>query len=214
MEPMIITYYGAEFVKVQAGDTILAFNPIAKESDFKSSRFGADIAFVSIDHVDFNGVDNLTYKDKKPFVVSGPGEYEVKSVFIKGFMSESIYKGESYINTIYVVKFDDINICYLGALSSLDKLTSETKESIGDVDVLFAPVAGGDVLGPDEMSKISVSISPKITIPIYHDTSSKKSTENLMKEIGTSTSPVSKLTIKKRDLSEMEGEIILLSSQA
>lgn len=211
---MIITYYGAEFVKVQAGDTVLAFNPIAKESDFKSSRFGADVAFISVDHVDFNGIDNLTYKEKKPFVISGPGEYEVKSVFIKGFMTESIYKGKAYINTIYVVRFDDINICYLGVLGSLDKLTSEIKESIGDVDVLFVPVGGGDVLGPDEMNKISVSIAPKITVPIYHDVSSKKSTENLMKEIGSSVEPVSKLTIKKRDLSEKEGEIVLLSSQA
>ena len=33
---MIITYQGVEFFKVQFGDTILAFNPISKESKFKN----------------------------------------------------------------------------------------------------------------------------------------------------------------------------------
>ena len=214
MKSMIITYYGSEFIKVQTGDTILAFNPIAKGSDLKSSRFGADIALVSLDHADFNGVDNLTYKDKKPFVVSGPGEYEVKSVFIKGFITESVYKGKPYINTIYIIKFDDINICHLGVLNSSDKLTGEIKEAIGNVDILFAPVGGGDVLGPEEMNKVSVSIAPKITIPICYDASSPKSIDSLMKEIGNGVSPVDKLTVKKRDISEKEGEVVLLLSQA
>lgn len=213
MESMIITYYGSEFIKIQTGDMVLAFDPIAKESAFKKARFGADIAFVSMDHVDFNGVDSLVYKDKKPFVISGPGEYDVRSIFIKGILTEAIYDGKTYINTIYLVKFDDINICHLGVLNSSDKLSGEIKEVIGNVDILFAPVGGGDVLGPDEMNKVSVSLAPKITIPIYYDTSSKKSIDGLIKEIGNGISPVEKLTIKKRDLSEREGEVVLLSSQ-
>ncbi len=214
MELMIVSYYGSEFIKIQTGDTVLAFNPIAKGSDFKSSRFGADIALVSLDHLDFNGVDNLTYKEKKPFVISGSGEYEVESVFIKGFMTKSVYKGKPYINTIYIVKFDDINICHLGILNSFDKLTGEIKEAIGNVDILFAPVGGGEVLGPDEMNKVSVSIAPKLTIPIYYDDFSKKSIDSLIKEIGNGVSSVDKLTIKKGDLSEKEGEVVMLLSQA
>lgn len=213
IESMIITYYGSEFIKVQTGDVVLAFNPIAKGSDLKSSRFGADVALVSLDHVDFNGIDNLTYKDKKPFVVSGPGEYEVKSIFIKGFMTESVYKGKPYINTIYMVKFDDINICHLGVLGSIDKLTGEIREGIANADILFAPIGGGDVFEPEEVSKVSVSIAPKIIIPMCHDASSKKNIDILKKEIGSEAVPIDKLTIKKRDLAEKEGEIVLLSPQ-
>ena len=209
---MIITYYGSEFIKVQTGDVVLAFNPIAKGSDLKSSRFGADVALISLDHADFNGVDNLTYKEKKPFVISGPGEYEVRSIFIKGFMTESVYKGKPYINTIYMVKFDDINICHLGVLGSIDKLTGEIKEGIANADILFAPIGGGDVFSPEEVSKVSVSIAPKIIIPMCYDTSSKN-IDILKKEIGNGAAPVDKLTIKKRDISEKEGEIVLLSPQ-
>ena len=46
---MIITYQGAEFFKVQFGDTTLAFNPISKESKLKPTRFFADIASVTFE---------------------------------------------------------------------------------------------------------------------------------------------------------------------
>ena len=100
---MIINYLGGEFVKVQFGDTIIAFNPISKESKLKPSKFGADIVLSSINHPDFNGIDQVVFGEKKPFAIAGPGEYEVKGVFIKGFASESGYDGEKRINTIYTV---------------------------------------------------------------------------------------------------------------
>ena len=42
---MVITYYGAGCFKVQSGETVLAFNPPSKESEFKSPRFASDIVF-------------------------------------------------------------------------------------------------------------------------------------------------------------------------
>ena len=209
---MIITYYGSEFIKLQTGDTVLAFNPIAKESTFRSYRFGTDIALVSVNHSDFNGVDNLVYKDKKPFVVSGPGEYEKNSIFIKGFLTQIIYKGKPYINTIYLVKFDHIKICHLGVLNSLEQLTNDIKEAINGADILFAPIGGGDVFDQDEMNKVSVSIEAKITIPIYHNASSKKEIDALVKKIGNGVSVFEKLTVKKSDFSDKEGEVIILTT--
>jgi hypothetical protein len=90
---MIITYHGAEFFKVQFGETILAFNPISKESKLKATRFGADIALISINHKDMNGADQLSFGDREPFIVNGPGEYEIKGVFVKGYPSEYAYGG-------------------------------------------------------------------------------------------------------------------------
>jgi hypothetical protein len=84
---MVITYLGADFFKVQFGDITIAVNPISKESKLKQARFGADIALVSANHPDLNGVDMVSHGDKKPFVISGPGEYEIKGVFIKGLPS-------------------------------------------------------------------------------------------------------------------------------
>ena len=115
---MVITYHGGESFKVTFGDTTVAINPISKESKLSGARFGADIAIVSLNDKDFNGVEQVTHGDRKPFLISGPGEYEIKKVFIKGFQSVSEYGGSERINTVYSIMLEGMNLVVLGALSS------------------------------------------------------------------------------------------------
>ena len=210
---MIITYQGVEFFKVQFGDTVLAFNPISKESKFKNTRFFADIALVSLNHPDMNGTENLSYNGKEPFVISGPGEYEVKDVFIKGFASKSTYDGKERINTIYSVTLENMNICFLGAISDIN-LSKEVKEALGDVDILFVPIGDNGVLDPAKAEKLSVEIEPKIIIPMhYGEVGTKDSLKKYLKEAGEeNVKPLDKLTVKRKDLEGKQGESIVLSS--
>lgn len=195
------------------GDIVVGFNPVGKDSSYKESRFGSDIALVSLNHPDFNGIEQLAYKDKVPFVISGPGEYEIRGIFIKGFITKAHYDKKDCINTIYTMKFDGINMCHLGGLGRPEELTGELKESIGDVDVLFVPVGGGDFLESSEASKIVVSLAPKVVIPVGFN-GSKKELEAFLKEVGNDVKPVDKLTTKKNDLAGKEGEVVILKSQA
>ena len=81
---MIITYNGLQFFKISQGEMTMAFNPVSKSSKSGiSSKFGADIALVTTNHPDYNGVEQLSHGDRVPFVVSGPGDYEVKEIFIR-----------------------------------------------------------------------------------------------------------------------------------
>jgi len=212
---MIITYLGVDFFKVQFGDTTLAFNPISKESKFKSTRFMADIALVSLNHPDMNGTENLSYNGKDPMVISGPGEYEVKEIFIKGFNSKSEYGGKERINTIYSVSLEGMNLCFLGALSDTN-LSSEVKASLGDVDILFLPIGGEGVIDPAKAEKLSVEIEPKVIIPMhYGEVGAKDALKKYLKEAGEeNVKPIDKLTIKRKDLEGKEGETIVLSVSA
>lgn len=206
---MIISYYGGQFIKIVQGDMTIAFNPPSKDSKLKSSKFGADIALVSLNDKDFNGIDNLSHGDKKPFVISGPGEYEVKGSFIKGIATNSLYGGEKKINTIYTVSIDNINICFIGALTT-NEISSETKEKIGMVDILFIPIGGDGVLDPKSAHKLSNSFEPNIVIPLQYNADNL---EIFLKEEGvTNGKPLDKLTIKKKDLDDKKGEIIVLVS--
>ncbi|MEK9177861.1 MAG: MBL fold metallo-hydrolase [Patescibacteria group bacterium] len=214
---MIITYLGGEFVKVQFGDTTLAFNPISKDSKLKSSKFGADIVLTGINHPDMNGVDQATFGDKKSFVITGPGEYEIKGVFIKGFQSESGYDGEERINTIYSVTLEGMNICYLGAINTAE-LPKEADEAIDDVDILFVPIGGNGVLEPAKAYKLAVAISPKLIIPIHYgeiggNPPTGGSLKTFLKEAGENPAPVSKLTLKKKDLEGKEVEVVVLEQE-
>lgn len=209
---MIITYQGGEFFKLQFGDTILAFNPISKESKLKSSRFGADIAFISLDHKDFNGVENLEFGEKKPFIISGPGEYEIKGIFIKGFASSSNYDGKKGINTIYLLSLDSMNICFLGALDG--EIDKETMESLDNIDVLFTPIGGDGTLDASASYKLAVKLEPRLIIPMQYDEKSD-ALKKFLKEGGEEKmTSEEKLSIKKKDLEGKEGDIVVLASQS
>lgn len=210
---MIITYLGGQFFKVQFGDTTLAFNPVSKDSKLKSSRFGADIALITANHPDFNGVDQVTHGEKEPFVISGPGEYETKGVFIKGFLSEGKYDVD-LLNTIYAVSLEGMNLCFLGALSS-SELKSATIEALDEIDVLFVPIGGEGVLEPAKAYKLAVSLAPKLIIPMhYGELGAKDALKTFLKESGENVTPVDKLTLKKKDLDGKEGDVVVLEAQA
>ncbi len=210
---MIITYLGGEFVKVQFGDTTLAFNPVSKESKLKTAKFGADIVLSSLKHPDMNGFDQVSFGDKTPFLVNGPGEYEIKGVFIKGLPSDSEYDGEKRINTIYTVALEGMNICFLGAVGTAE-LPKETDEAIEAVDVLFVPIGGEGVLTPAQAYKLAVAIGPKLIIPIhYGDIGSKDALKLFLKEAGENPKPETKLTLKKKDLEGKDADVVVLEKE-
>ena len=209
---MIISYHGMDFFKVSFGDTTIAVNPISKDSKEKSTRFGSDITLVSLNSPEHSGSDVTSRGDKESFVISGPGEYEVSGVFIKGFLSKSNYgekeNNSEKINTIYMVSLEGMNLAFLGALSDTN-LSDEAKEAIEETDILFVPIGGDGVLDATAAHKLAVQFEPKLIIPShFKDNGALK---KFLKEAGEeSVKPVDKLTIKKKDLDGKEGDVIVL----
>ena len=206
---MIVTYYGKQFFKIQLGERTIAYNPIGKDSKEKGSRFGADIVLSSLRHPDFNGADQCAYGDREPFVIAGPGEYEVGGIFIKGFGVDTVYGGERKVNTIYSVMFEGINLCFLGSLGSGSALSNEVKEGLGEIDVLFAPIGGGDALGASDAYKLTLALEAKVVIPMDYE---KSALDTFIKESGENAETVDKFTFKKKDLEGKEGSVIIVKS--
>lgn len=207
---MIITYFGKQFFKITQGDMAIAFNPVSKSSKSGvSAHFGADIAFVTTNHPDYNGVEQLSHGDREPFVISGPGDYEVKEIFVKGVMSNANIGGKKYINTIYLLSVDNISIAFLGALADID-LSKEAREAIDGPDIVFVPAGGKDMLDIKQSAKLVSSLEPRLIIPMDFDSASLKA---FLKELGEEKAEVvDKLTLKRKDLEGKEGEVIVLSA--
>lgn len=209
---MVITYHGLECFKVQFGDTVLAFNPPTKKSKHQSVRFGADVVLASMNHEDFNGTDTIPAKDDNVFVIDGPGEYEVKGVFVKGYRSYSMYDGAQRLNTIYFVRLEKMTLCFLGGLNDKD-LSQEIINALDEVDILFIPIGGDGVLTAGEASKLAVKIAPKVYIPMHYKDEKDPALKAFIKDVGDEdTKPVDKLTVKAKDMKEYEGELVVLSS--
>jgi L-ascorbate metabolism protein UlaG (beta-lactamase superfamily) len=197
----------------------IVIDPFDEEfTGLKLPNLSADIALVTHDHKDHNNV-----KDVKgtPFIIDGPGEYEVKEVFIQGIPAfhddkEGKEKGQ---NTIYLIEAEGIRFCHLGDLGQ-KLLTDEQLEKIDGVDVLMIPVGGEYTIDFAAAQKIIGQIDPKIIIPMHFSLPGPKGTPKMklddvskfLKAMGKpSVTPVDKLVVKDSTLPK-EGamEIVVL----
>lgn len=205
---MILTAHEGACIRAQVGDTTVVFGPVSKKSkDLKPTNFGADVALIPLNHPDMNGAEEAGRGDKQPFVISGPGEYEVSGITASGFPAHSRYSAEDRINTVYALTLDDIAILYCGALEG--DLPKEVLE-MDAPDILFVPIGGGGILDAAEAQKLAVKLEAKIVIPLLYD---DKSLKQFLKEAGEEgVKSIEKLTIKRKDLIGKEGDVVVLQS--
>ncbi|PJE69583.1 MAG: MBL fold metallo-hydrolase [Candidatus Staskawiczbacteria bacterium CG10_big_fil_rev_8_21_14_0_10_38_10] len=154
------------FSSAKNGSINIVIDPFDETIGLKPPSFPADILLVTHDHHDHNNVKAVK---GEPFVIKGPGEYEVKGVHINGILAfhddqQGKEKGE---NVIYVIEAEDMKICHLGDLGQR-QLTDEQLEKIGSVDILMIPVGGTFTISAKEAQKIISQIEPKIVIPMHY----------------------------------------------
>ena len=207
---MIITYFGKQFFKITQGEMTIAVNPVGKGSKTGvSARFGADIALSTTNHPDYNGFEQVSHGGKAPFLISGPGDYEVKGITVRGALSDAVIGGKNYVNTIYSLELDGMTIVHLGAMTGKE-VPDSAKEIITEPDILIVPV-DADVTDAKTSAKRASAIEPKLIIPMDYD---EKSLKAFLKELGEEKAEtVEKLTIKRKDLEGKEGEVVVLSAQ-
>jgi L-ascorbate metabolism protein UlaG (beta-lactamase superfamily) len=188
-------------------------DPFSEETGLRLPKLEADIVLVTHNHQDHN---NIKAVSGSPFLISGPGEYEVKNIFIQGIPSWHDEKGgeERGENTIFVLETEEMRICHLGDLGQKE-LTSEQLEQIGSIDILMIPIGGVYTISAKESIKIMSQIEPKIIIPMHYQIPKLKlkldGLDKFLKIMGIKTiEPLNKFTIKKKDLSEEEAKIIVL----
>ncbi|OGF83026.1 hypothetical protein A3B18_02420 [Candidatus Giovannonibacteria bacterium RIFCSPLOWO2_01_FULL_46_13] len=209
---MVITYYGLSCFKVESGKLTLAFDPPSKDSDLKPPRFSADVVLSSHNHPRHNGLHELS---GEPFLISGPGEYETKELLITGSPSFHDKSGgeKKGLNTIYTVEMENMRLCHLGDLGTAE-LSAEALEAIGEVDILFVPAGGEDVLDPEEAVKVINLIEPKIVIPMHYALAKSikgAKIEEFLDELGEKgIKGEEKLTIKKKELPEEGMKVVVL----
>ena len=83
------------------------------------------------------------------------------------------------------------------------------KEAVGEVDILFIPIGGGELLELQKVAGAPFIWRRKELVPMNYNESQLK---QFIKEFGADkTEPMEKLTIKKKDFtSRKKGEIVVL----
>lgn len=204
------------------GQINIVIDPFDENTGLKVPKLEADILLITHNHPDHNNakaVSGIISAGPKgtPFLIEGPGEYEIKEVYIQGI---SVWHDDSEgkdqgATTIYTIESEGLKLCHLGDVGQKE-LTDEQLETIGDVDILMVPVGGNYTISAKEAIKIISQIEPKITIPMHFQIPKLKSkldgVEKFLKALGLkSITPEPKLTIKEKDLSPEEAKIVVLS---
>ncbi len=213
---MDITYLGHSSFKLRGRQVSLITDPYAEDIGLKFPKHtSSDIVTISHDHSDHNAKKNI---EGTPYVVSGPGEYEIAGVSIVGIGTyhdneKGTKRGK---NTIYRIEMDGVSIVHLGDLGHT--LSSEEIESLDGVDVLLVPVGGTYTINAEEASAIINEIEPTIVIPMHYNRQglNQKTFGTLaplstfLKEMGKEeVVPQPKLTVTKDKLPE-EMQVIVL----
>lgn len=217
---MIIQWYGHACFKLQGqnDEVSIVIDPFDPSTGWKLPKFQADITAISTDTPDYNFSDAVKRTDQKtPFVVEGPGEYEVKGVFIYGIdilKKKESEKGKEARTTIYSFSFDELYVLHCGSLNRL--LTEKEIDQIGKVDILLLPVGGGSAMDSKTAVECIAQIEPRIVIPMQYKLSGLKndlgSIEQFLKEYGVKAGETSdKLKISKKELPIEETKIIVLN---
>lgn len=210
---MDITYLGHAAFKLKGKTASVVVDPYDSSVGPKFPKVESEIVAITHAHFDHNAFSQVS---GAPFVISGPGEYEVKGIEVVGVSSFHDNKqGEQRgMNTIYNFKIDKINICHLGDLGQTS-LSDQQIQEIGNVDILLIPVGGHFTIDASEANKIASQIEPRIIIPMHFKDKDTKIEElvgvdKFLKEIGKENlEPVNKLTITFDKLPE-ETQVVLM----
>jgi L-ascorbate metabolism protein UlaG (beta-lactamase superfamily) len=193
----------------------IAIDPFSDDIGLKLPKMEADILLVTHQHSDHNNVKAI---GGNPFLIEGPGEYDVKDFFIQGIPSfhDSSSGKERGINIIYTIEgeAEGLKLCHLGDFGQKE-LTPEQLDKIGEVDILMIPIGGVFTISAKEAVKIMSQIEPKIIIPMHYQLPKLKikldSLADFLKTIGIKKlDTLPKLSIKKKDISSEEAKVVIL----
>ncbi|MBI3282922.1 MBL fold metallo-hydrolase [Candidatus Curtissbacteria bacterium] len=216
-----VWFHGQACVRVKGRTATVVFDPFDPSfTGLAPLKIAGDIVCVSHQHQDHNNASAVvpTEEGKTPFVISGPGEYEISGVNIVGIPSfhddkEGAERGR---NTIYHVTVDDVNFVHLGDLGQ-KKLTQEQVSELSTCDVLFIPVGSVYTISGKEAPDIIAQIEPSIIIPIHFKLPGLKfgldDVSVFLATLGKEKlAPQQKFSISRERLPE-EPEVVLLEKQ-
>ena len=162
---MDIIWYGQACFRLRDKSVTVIADPYDTRVGLKLPKLTADIVTVSHPHPGHSAVDAVK---GEPYVISGPGEYEIKGLFVTAIaMWHDAKSGaERGRNTIHLYAFADATICHLGDLGHVP--TQAQVEEMGNVDVLLVPVGGKDSLNARQAAEVINLIEPSIVVPMHY----------------------------------------------
>jgi len=213
---MEITWYGHScFRLAERGMATVVCDPFESDTvGYEPLKLRADI--VTSSH-DAPGHNHLSAVKGYSHAITGPGEFEIGSVFITGVQMDGQSKKteEKPRNTLYVFDYMGITVAHLG---DMDAVPPQNEiEALGTVHIVLVPVGGGSGLNAAKAAEIVSLLEPNIVIPMHYHTPATKiqldRLEKFLKEMGLhEAESVTSLKVSKSSLPD-ETKVVVLDYQ-
>src|SRR3989454_11606857 len=212
---MEITYFGLNAVRWRGREATVMIDPYEPKLGLSPVRLNVQIVVLTHEDPTHFSLQGLA---GDPHVVTGAGEFEIKSVAMNA--TQTYHDGkkgaERGKNFVYTVEIDDLRCCHLGHLGHA--LTEDQLDAIGSkIDVLFVPIGGGSHINSAQATEIVNQIEPKLVGPISYKlpgltllAQNLEGVEKFAKEMGANAiTPQPKLQISAAPSAEGAKRLIL-----
>ncbi|MEA3407940.1 MAG: MBL fold metallo-hydrolase [Chloroflexota bacterium] len=208
---MEIIWYGDSCFHLRQRGCSVVTNPYDPETGFRLPRITAAILTLSRPYE--KGLDYTKGFRGSPYVIQGPGEYEVGGTFVFGFPLD---RDQDLKNTAYIIEAEDATICHLGDLNYIP--TREEVEQFDEIDVLLVPVGGRDTIDGAKAAEVVSLLEPTVTIPMCYRTdegnSNLEDAGRFLSEMGLQgADELSALDVNKNTLGRQPDVVLLERSE-
>lgn len=210
---MDITWLGHAATRLRTKQAAIVIDPTDKSAGIDMSRPTGDVVAISRHHPHHDHVKGVK---GEPFIIDGPGEYEilgVQFIGIRGFWPAQEDETPE-ATTLYVGHAEDMRFVHLGGLGQPP--TPQQSQELSEADVLIIPIALPGGLDPEAAAKVARALEPKIVIPVGYKPAASGPSEELktfLEGIGAEPEePVSRFTVQRRNVGDGR-RVVLLESR-
>jgi len=159
-----ITWLGHSCFRLRNDDLVVITDPFPESLGLMMGEVEALAATMSHDHPNHCHISGVM---GDPKLIRGPGEYEMRGIYIAGFLTP---RGENdppgQRNTAYVMEMGGLRVCHLGDISH--PLSTDLAAELDPTHILLVPVGGGCTLGVSQVSELVGSLAPRVVIPMHY----------------------------------------------
>lgn len=211
---MEISWYGHSCFRIsERGKITVVTDPYNEQIGLPElKQLKGDI--VTISH-EVPGHNNRVAVKGEPYILNGPGEYEIGGVFITGFGMHDPNSDSPIENVAYLFEYDNLTVLHLGDLSHVPE--QSLIEEMPAVNVLLVPVGGGKGLNANQAAEVVALIEPHYVVPMHYALPGlafeMDSADKFLKAMGVSkVNEAEVLKITGNDLPE-QTQVVMLTPQ-
>jgi L-ascorbate metabolism protein UlaG (beta-lactamase superfamily) len=143
---------------------VLVTDPFPPSLGLSIGEVEASAISMSHDHPNHSSISGIR---GTPRVLQGPGEYEVRDVYVRGFLTPPAEDDPpEKRNTAFIIEMDGLKLCHLGDISH--PLSGSVAADLAPLDILLAPAGGGCTLAISQVSELAQSLESRIVVPMHY----------------------------------------------